>query len=108
MMLKIILMVTFMLLVPAAILTSLPHSQGSAGVVSVMVAAAGGCWAAIQLYQVIISMMTMIVLMSIESVILIISIISMMSMSKNVKNLENTPTESYQIFAVKLGDFGDP
>ena len=26
--------------------------QGSAGVVSVMVAAAGGCWAAIQLYQV--------------------------------------------------------
>ena len=60
MMLKIILMVTFMLLVPAAILTSLPHSQGSAGVVSVMVAAAGGCWAAIQLYQVIIAMMTMI------------------------------------------------
>ena len=60
MMLKIILMVTFMLLVPAAILTSLPDPQGSAGVVSVMVAAAGGCWAAIQLYQVIIAMMTMI------------------------------------------------
>ena len=60
MMLKIILMVTFMVLVPAAILTSLPDPQGSAGVVSVMVAAAGGCWAAIQLYQVIIAMMTMI------------------------------------------------
>ena len=41
-----------------AILTSLPHPQGSAGVVSVMVAAAGGCWAAIQLYQVTIAMMT--------------------------------------------------
>ena len=60
MMLKIILMVTFMVLLPAAILTSLPDPQGSAGVVSVMVAAAGGCWAAIQLYQVIIAMMTMI------------------------------------------------
>ena len=59
MMLKIILMVTFTVLLPAAILTSLPHPQGSAGVVSVMVAAAGGCWAAIQLYQVITVMMTM-------------------------------------------------
>ena len=61
MMLKIILMVTFTVL--SAILTSLPHphSQGSAGVVSVMVAAAGGCWAAIQLYQVVIVMMTMII-----------------------------------------------
>ena len=48
-----------MVLLPAAILTSLPHPQGSAGVVSVMVAAAGGCWAAIQLYQVITVMMTM-------------------------------------------------
>ena len=52
-------MVTFIVLLPAAILTSLPDPQGSAGVVSVMVAAAGGCWAAIQLYQVIIAMMTM-------------------------------------------------
>ena len=49
-------MVTFMVL--SAILTSLPDPQGSAGVVSVMVAAAGGCWAAIQLYQVTIAMMT--------------------------------------------------
>ena len=47
-------------MVLSAILTSLPDPQGSAGVVSVMVAAAGGCWAAIQLYQVVTVMMTMI------------------------------------------------
>ena len=62
---KIIPMVTFMVLLPAAILTSLPHPhpQGSAGVVSVMVAAAGGCWAAIQLYQVIFVMSIMMTMM---------------------------------------------
>ena len=35
--------------------------QGSAGVVSVMVAAAGGCWAAIQLYQVSSSIVVVVV-----------------------------------------------
>ena len=34
------------------IMLMMKSMQGSAGVVSVMVAAAGGCWAAIQLYQV--------------------------------------------------------
>ena len=75
MMLKIILMVTFMVLLPAAILTSLPHPQGSAGVVSVMVAAAGGCWAAIQLYQVIIVMIIMMINIIIIMMIVIMIII---------------------------------
>ena len=47
--------------------------QGSAGVVSVMVAAAGGCWAAIQLYQV--SIVVVVVVAVVVVVVMIIVII---------------------------------
>ena len=46
--------------------------QGSAGVVSVMVAAAGGCWAAIQLYQV-----------SIVVVVVVVVVVMIMTMIQN-------------------------
>ena len=52
--------------------------QGSAGVVSVMVAAAGGCWAAIQLYQVsIVVVVVMIIVIIIDVIVVIIIIIIM-------------------------------
>ena len=50
--------------------------QGSAGVVSVMVAAAGGCWAAIQLYQVSIVVVVVVVVVMIIVVIIIIIIMT--------------------------------
>ena len=49
--------------------------QGSAGVVSVMVAAAGGCWAAIQLYQVSIVVVVVVVVVMIIVIIVVIIII---------------------------------